>query len=154
MKKDRRAVAVCHSSGFRQKKRSSHHRDDDARSRRRRRHRQQSRRDAERESERRRLKGLRDRRFINDGEDEEDEEEDEGAFEMVQRRSRRSRKEINYKFEDFDSAINSAIQEEVVEHKKGIYRLYFASGTKNINFGFTHIQRCVFPSSVQKSHAY
>ncbi|XP_071497714.1 uncharacterized protein [Diadema antillarum] len=42
----------------------------------------------------------------------------EDDYEVVSRRSQRSRKTIDYSFNDFDSAIKSAIHEEVEEHKK------------------------------------
>ncbi|XP_041482370.1 remodeling and spacing factor 1-like isoform X2 [Lytechinus variegatus] len=42
----------------------------------------------------------------------------EDDYEVVSRRSQRSRKTIDYSFNDFDSAIKSAIDEEVEEHKK------------------------------------
>lgn len=45
--------------------------------------------------------------------------EEPDEIEYIQRRSGRNRKQINYKFEEFDTAINSAISEEVEEKKKG-----------------------------------
>ena len=49
----------------------------------------------------------------------EEEEAEFEDYELVTKRSTRQRKQISYKFEDFDEAINSAINEEVEEHKKG-----------------------------------
>ena len=49
---------------------------------------------------------------------EEEEEEEVEAYEIVTKRSCRQRKQISYKFEDFDEAINSAIHDEVEEHHK------------------------------------
>ncbi|PIK48559.1 putative remodeling and spacing factor 1 isoform X1 [Apostichopus japonicus] len=46
--------------------------------------------------------------------------EEPDEIEYIQRRSGRNRKQINYKFEEFDTAINSAISEEVEEKKKAI----------------------------------
>lgn len=45
--------------------------------------------------------------------------EEPDEIEYIQRRSGRNRKQISYKFEEFDSAINSAISEEVEQKKIG-----------------------------------
>ncbi|XP_003725656.2 remodeling and spacing factor 1 [Strongylocentrotus purpuratus] len=44
----------------------------------------------------------------------------EDDYEVVSRRSQRSRKTIDYSFNDFDSAIKTAINDEVEEHKKAV----------------------------------
>nr|BAD12142.1 unichrom [Hemicentrotus pulcherrimus] len=44
----------------------------------------------------------------------------EDDYEVVSRRSQRSRKTIDYSFKDFDSAIKTAICDEVEEHKKAV----------------------------------
>ena len=44
----------------------------------------------------------------------------EEDYEVVSRRSQRSRKTINYRFDDYDTAIKTAICDEVEEHKKGL----------------------------------
>lgn len=45
--------------------------------------------------------------------------EEPDEIEYIQRRSGRNRKQISYKFEEFDSAINTAIHDEVEEKRKG-----------------------------------
>ncbi|XP_033103860.1 remodeling and spacing factor 1-like [Anneissia japonica] len=47
-------------------------------------------------------------------------EDFEEEYEVIERRSRRNRKQINYRFDEFDNTINSAIRDEVEEHDKAL----------------------------------
>ncbi len=77
--------------------------------RRRERHREH-RRERERERERRRRRSRR-REIYSDVEEDDQEENLEEDYWMLKKRSRRKKKEISYKFEEYDELIDNAIHE-------------------------------------------
>lgn len=71
-----------------------------------------------------------DNRNDDDGDDDEDEEESETEESESEsesekmhfvKRSRRQRKEISYRFTEYDEMIKNAIQGEAVEYEEGVY---------------------------------